>query len=151
MKRFLAILLVIAMLPIQATFAREAEPTVIPEDAFDAVTADVWEDIEAIEADEVVAVRGKKATAADYAAIVDDVIAAVEASDTYVEGSINRNGDFFTWRTTEGVACGYSPRLRAQIRANAIEGADPEELAAVETTSYASRGGSPSSTNVAVF
>ena len=151
MKRFLAILLIIAMLPIPATFAQKAEPTVIPEEAYDAVYADVWEDIEDIETAKIVAKRGRNASADDYAAIVDDVIAAVEASDTFVEGSIHRNGAFFTWKTTEGVACGYSPRLRAQIRNTAIKDADPEDYADIETTSYAVRGGSPSAKNVAVF
>ncbi|MBQ3355982.1 MAG: hypothetical protein IJG45_02560, partial [Oscillospiraceae bacterium] len=151
MKRFLAILLILALLPVPATFARQAEPSAIPEEAFDAVTADVWDEIEAIEAEQIVAKRGKNSDAADYAAIVDDVIAAVEASDTYLEGSLNRNGSFFTWRTTEGVACGYSPRLRARLRKTAIEGANPEDYAGVETTSYATKGGSPSSTSVAVF
>lgn len=153
MKRILAILLVLAMLPIPATFALDAEPSAEPitQEAYDAVTADIWQTIEAIEETEVVAKRGKTAGADSYAAIVDDVIAAVEASDTFVEGSINRNGDFFTWETTEGVVCGYSPRLRARIRANAVEGADAEDYAGVEVTSYATRGGSPSSVDVAVF
>ncbi|MBQ6431978.1 MAG: hypothetical protein IJJ99_08915, partial [Oscillospiraceae bacterium] len=152
MKRFLAILLIIAMLPIPATFARETDRSaVIPEEAFDAVYADVWEEIEAIETEKIVAKRGRNADASDYAAIVDDVIAAVEASDTFVEGSINRNGAFFTWRTTEGIACGYSPRLRAQIHKTAIEGAKPEDYAGVESVSYAPKGGYPSATNVAVF
>ena len=153
MKRILAILLVLAMLPIPATFALDAEPAAEPiaQEAYDAVTADIWQTIEAIEETEIVAKRGKTAGADSYAAIVDDVIAAVEASDTFVEGSISRNGDFFTWETTEGIACGYSPRLRARIRANAVEGADAEDYAGVEITSYATKGGSPSSMNVAVF
>ena len=87
MKRFLAILLVIAMLPISATFAREAEPTVIPDAAFDAVTADVWEDIEAIEADEVVAVRGKKATEEIKTLAVQNHIALLETKLTMYESS----------------------------------------------------------------
>ena len=153
MKRILAILLVLAMLPIPATFALDAEPSAEPiaQEAYDAVTADIWQTIEAIEETEVVAKRGKTAGADSYAAIVDDVIAAVEASDTFVEGSINRNGDFFTWETTEGVVCGYSPRLRARIRANAVEGADAEDYAGVEVTSYATKGGSPSSVDVALI
>ncbi len=153
MKRILAILLVLAMLPLPATFALDTEPAEEPiaQEAYDAVTADIWQTIEAIEETEIVAKRGKTADADSYAAIVDDVIAAVEASDTFVEGSINRNGDFFTWETTEGIVCGYSPRLRAKIRANAVAGADAEDYAGVEVTSYATKGGSPSSMNVAVF
>ncbi|MGM9563593.1 MAG: S-layer homology domain-containing protein [Faecousia sp.] len=153
MKRILAILLVLAMLPIPATFALDEVPAAetIPQEAYDAVTADVWQTIEAIEETEIVAKRGKAADADSYASIVNDVIAAVEASDTFVEGSINRNGDFFTWETTEGIVCGYSPRLRAKIRANAVEGADAEDYAGVEVTSYATRGGSPSSMDVALI
>ena len=153
MKRILAILLVLAMLPIPATFAQETEPSAEPiaQEAYDAVTADIWQTIESIEETEVVAKRGKAADADSYAAIVDEIIAAVEDSDTFVEGSIRRNGDFFTWETTEGVVCGYSPRLRAKIRANAVEGADPEDYAGVEVTSYVTKGGSASSVNVAVI
>ena len=153
MKRILAILLVLAMLPIPATFAQETEPSAEPiaQEDYDTVTADIWQTIESIEETEVVAKRGKAADADSYAAIVDEIIAAVEDSDTFVEGSIRRNGDFFTWETTEGVVCGYSPRLRAKIRANAVEGADPEDYAGVEVTSYVTKGGSASSVNVAVI
>ena len=51
MKRILAILLVLAMLPIPATFALDAEPSAEPiaQEAYDAVTADIWQTIEAIE------------------------------------------------------------------------------------------------------
>ncbi|MGN1307762.1 MAG: S-layer homology domain-containing protein [Faecousia sp.] len=153
MKRILAVLLVLAMLPIPATFAQNASSSAKPvaQDAYDAVTADIWQTIESIEETEVVAKRGKSAGADSYAGIVDEIIAAVEDSDTFVDGSIHRNGDFFTWETTEGIVCGYSPRLRAKIRTNAVEGANPEDYAGVEVTSYATRGGSASSVNVAVI
>lgn len=153
MRRILAVLLVLAMLPIPATFAQNASSSAKPvaQDAYDTVTADIWQTIEAIEETEVVAKRGKSAGADSYAGIVDEIIAAVEDSDTFVDGSIHRNGDFFTWETTEGIVCGYSPRLRAKIRANAVEGANPEDYAGVEVTSYATRGGSASSVNVAVI
>ena len=42
----------------------------------------------------------------------DAVQALVEASDTYVEGSLVRNGDAFTWMTENGIRCAYNPRMR---------------------------------------
>ena len=113
---------------------------------------EIWATINRIEDEKIVAKRGKSATADDYAAIVDDVIAAVEASDSYVEGTIERHGDFFFWETEDGEPQGYSPRLRAQMRATANPDATAEDFEGkTETVSYATRGGSPSSKNVAVF
>ena len=43
---------------------------------------------------------------------VDEAIAIVMASDSYVEGSLERNGNFFTWETDDGIRCAYSPRMR---------------------------------------
>ena len=158
LKRLLAFLLTIGMvcglLPTLA-FATDTEinpdPVPIAQEAYDAVTADVWQNIETIEDTKVIAKRGTSADASSYAAIIDDVIATVEASDTYVEGSINRNGDFFTWETTEGVVCGYSPRLRAQVRATGNADADVAATGGIETTSYATKGGSAGSLNVSLI
>ncbi len=150
MKRLIALLLVLTLLPLPSVFA-EKEPAnqVIPQEAYDAVTEDVWDDIVALEDKEVLAKRGADATEQDYAAIVEKVAAAVEASDTYVEDSLNRNGAFLTWETTEGVVCGYSPRMRAQTRQAKAPRTDTA-LDREETVSFATKN-SPTASNVAVF
>ncbi|MGM9553669.1 MAG: hypothetical protein ACI3V2_05140 [Faecousia sp.] len=79
----------------------------------------------------------------------DAVIATVKASDNYVEGSLARNGDSFTWMTEQGIACHYSPRIREQMRSTKVNASfDPTAEVEVETISYAKRGGSPSSKDV---
>ena len=159
-KRLFAILLVLTMivglLPTIA-FAREAnveaiesqheELQAIPTGASD----DLWEAITALENEKIVNVRGKNATSEDYAKLVDEIIKMVEASDTFREGSIERHGDFFYWVTTDGQVNGYSPRLRAEVRATGNPDADPEAYAGVETVSFAPKGGTTTSKNVAVF
>ena len=65
-------------------------------------------------------------TEADYVALIPQVIAAVESSDTYVPGSLQRNGNFLVWDTTVGIPCCYSPRMEAKLAENAIPGADPD-------------------------
>ena len=52
---------------------------------------------------------------ADYIALVPDVIAVIEASDTYAEGTLQQNGNFLTWQTTSGIACCYDPRMEAEL------------------------------------
>ena len=41
-----------------------------------------------------------------------DAMAIVMESESYVEGSLEQNGDAFTWWTDDGVRCVYSPRMR---------------------------------------
>lgn len=142
MKRLIALLLILTMLPLPGVFAAQApseeENRVIPQEAYETVAEDVWQDIAALEKKEVIAKRGTKATEQDYAAIVEDVAAAVEGSDTYVEDSLNRNGAFLTWETTEGVVCGYSPRLRQQAYTTSTTAAASQEeipLPALKNTS----------------
>ena len=141
MKRLLALLLVLglvcSMLPMISA-AKETD------------SDDIWETISEIENEKIRPKRGKSVTAEDYAAIVDDVIAAVEASDSYKEGTIERHGSFFFWETLDGEPNGYSPKLRARMRNGAIADADPEACSGIETISYATRN-APNAVNVAVF
>ena len=58
---------------------------------------------------------GAALTEEDYAALVPQVIEAVESSDIYVEGSLQQNGVFLLWQTTLGMPCCYSPRMEAQM------------------------------------
>ncbi len=154
MKRIVALLLAMVMLlPGTGVFAAEQpeQSEEISQAAYDAVTADVWESIVEIEEQKIVAKRGKDAGAEAYAAIVDDVIAAVERSDTYIDGSINRNGDFFTWETTEGVVCGYSPRLRAQICQGTSSTVTEAEIEVFSATKTATNASTSSAFDVSVF
>ena len=111
MKRLLVLLLALSML-LSALPAAAAEKEINSDE--------IWETISEIEDQKIRPKRGTAATAEDYAAIVDDVIEAVEASDSYREGTIERHGDFFFWETLDGEPNGYSPRLRAQIRKSAV-------------------------------
>ena len=141
MKRLLVLLLALSML-LSALPAAAAEKEINSDE--------IWETITEIENQKIRPKRGTAATAEDYAAIVDDVIAAVEASDSYQEGTIERHGDFFFWETIDGEPNGYSPRLRAQIRNSAVTDEEPETVSSIQTVSYATRNSSDG-TNVAVF
>ncbi len=104
---------------------------------------DIWNKIDSLEKKKIISTRSRAVTAKNYADLSDDVEALVRASKTYVKGSIVRNGDFFSWETSEGIACCYSPVFRYKTRNNAEQGLD-----ATETVSYATRGGSSDSKDV---
>lgn len=141
MKRLLALLLVAAMalsiLPMTAAAAKcdTAE--------------DLWQQIIQLENKKVPAKRGVKRCADDYAAIVDDVIALVEASSAYRKGTIERHGSFFFWETVDGEVCGYSPRTAAKYHNGEL--AASVQDAGIETVSYAKRGNNPDSKDVVVI
>ncbi len=143
-KQLLAYLLIAAMLLSLLPFAVSAE-----ENGDRNASEALWAQITALEDKTVVAKRGTRATAADYAAISGEVAALVVSSEYYEEGTCTYDGEnaFFFWETTDGEVCGYSPRLRSRIRnadGAAVEGS-------VETVSYTKKGGSPDSVDVAVF
>ena len=71
-------------------------------------------------------------TEAEFAALVPQVIGAVESSETYVEGTLSNNGGVLTWETTVGMPCTYNPRLEAKLH-GAGEEPTAEERAALET------------------
>ena len=136
----LTALLLFSMIPV--SMAEQAEP---------ADPDEIWEQIEALES-ETIEKRGLRnsVTAADFAAMADDVAELVTASSSYVEGTLERHGDFFFWETKDGTANGYSPRLRAKLREGAT-GADPEVCTETVTDSYAVRTAGNNSVKVAVF
>jgi len=146
--KIMAILLTVAMIcgmfPAFASAAKveEERPVEISKKSEEIINADVWSVIDDYEDKNIVAKRGKVITSRDYAELSYEIESLVKASETYVEGSINRNGDFFTWETTEGIVCGYSPELRYKIRNNSATGSD-----VIETVSYAKKAG-PSSKDV---
>ena len=147
--KIMAILLTVAMLcGMLPAFASAAKADIAPakgisKKAEERINEDVWTKIDAYEDENIVATRGKVVSAQDYAELSYDIEALVKESDTYVEGTINRNGDFFTWETTEGIVCGYSPELRYKTRNNSDTGYD-----IMESVSYAKKGGSPTAKDV---
>ena len=114
----LALVLLLGLLPM-GSFAEaqpeEAadEPYVFTEEDNALIDNDVFALIADVEAEEIKPVRGKTPTPEDYVKILPQVIEAIEASETYVEGSLVRNGNFIWWRTTNGMACGFDPYMEA--------------------------------------
>ena len=149
MKKFISILLLIAIIfgivPFYSQAAKSEQPIEISAKAMKKIKDDVWSVIDDYEDDNIKATRGKKVTSADYAAITYEIEALVKQTETYVEGSIVRNGDFFTWETTEGIVCGYSPELR--YRESKV---DTTKMAGenVTTISYATKGSTPTGKDV---
>ena len=122
--------------------------TPISQEAEDIIEADIWSVIDAFEDENIVETRADPVSVEDYAALSREIEELVLASDTYVEGSLIRNGEdntFFTWETTEGIVCGYSPEVRYRTR-----NVDTEDMSGenITTKSYATKGGSPTSTKV---
>lgn len=111
-KRIISLLLIAAMVlclfpitPVQATLI-QSQPQVqvfTPNDY--AVVDTLFDEISALED----ALAKKNSTQTQLS---DTVQALVLSSENYEEGSLSRNGDFFSWMTTEGIRCCYSPRMR---------------------------------------
>ena len=120
--KLLAMLLIAAMLcsmlPVFASAEelKQAEGQEISKKAEAIIEADIWDKIDAFEDDNIIETRDDPVDTSDYAELSDEIEAMVKQSETYVEGSIVRNGAFFTWETTEGIVCGYSPELRYRTR-----------------------------------
>ena len=128
MKRFLAILLVLGLLPVPASFAREESPRLITDADYAAVEA-LWDEVEAVEEAAWRSTRAK--TSGETAAAIAKT---VEEHPLYIDGTLNWNGtEQFTFETTVGVTCGYSARLSELTKENV-----PAE-AVSETISYAKR------------
>ncbi len=104
----------------------EAEYKAIDDDVF-ALISSVKED--ALQKKTYTEGESAYLTEADYIDLVPDVIKAVEASVTYVDGTLQQNGYFLVWETTTGIPCCYSPRMEAKL---GRQGGHSEELAAIE-------------------
>lgn len=130
MKRFLAFLLIITMLPIPLTFAREAEPARISAADYAAVDA-MWQLLE--ETEQTVKAEKSLRQRADATTAVAVAQAALE-HPLYKEDSLRWNGNGnFTFETTVGITCGYSVRLRNQSAGKAQTRNADAELPAVES------------------
>ena len=112
MKRILALLLIVAMLPVPGTFAREVAPTEFSAADYAAVDA-MWQSLEQAE----LAARTQQAERALKQRVDESTAAAVAQAalehPLYRNGSLRWNGNGqFTFETTVGMTCGYSVRLR---------------------------------------
>ena len=92
---------------------QEDAPYVFTEADIALIDNDVFAMIADVEAKALVPRRGKAPTPEDYVKLLPQIIEAVEASETYVEGSLVRNGDFIWWRACNGMACAFSPYMEA--------------------------------------
>ncbi len=120
MKRWICLLLTLAF----ATGSLFSVPRV------SAAGGKSWDRLLAIEslADETAAAQTVEGRAALYASRGEQMIQAVCTAEDYVPGSLERHGDFFFWRTTDGRANGYAPSFRARIRdknADTVQAAAP--------------------------
>ncbi|MBR1758823.1 MAG: InlB B-repeat-containing protein [Lachnospiraceae bacterium] len=75
-------------------------------------------------------------TEADYIAILPEVVSAIKSSDTYVEGSLQQNGNFLVWQTTTGIPCCYDPRMEAELH-NTSNQISQAELMSIEADAEA--------------
>ncbi len=144
-KRLIAILLTALLLLPLGLFR-------LPESASADGAEDLWAQIEQYEnvrlAEQGVSV--KNASANDYMAMTDGVVALVEAHQSYAPGTLYCSGLSVFWHDTDGMGNGWVPNARQKQRAN-LTGADPMEVASVETVSYAGKGGYPYSSDVALI
>ena len=142
MKRLFSLFLVLvmlgSMLPAVYAESEAAEPAELTDEDY-AIVNDVFARIDAMENEPA----KKNATEAQLADAAADIVAA---SDSYVAGSLERNGNSFTWWTEEGIRCVYSPRMR-EIESNMVAPENP--LAdGVYNEPVATKGGWPSGTQV---
>ena len=142
-KRLLSLVMVLillgSMLPVLHNHAEAAEvPEVLTDEDY-VIVDDVFAQIDAMED----APAKKGATKKELA---DEAVQIVMASENYVEGSLERNGDFFTWWTDEGIHCVYSPRMR-KIQDDMVAPENPIADGAYNEP-IAKKGGWPSSKEV---
>ncbi|MBE6985038.1 MAG: hypothetical protein E7434_05415, partial [Ruminococcaceae bacterium] len=137
----LTIAMLVGMLPTLAFAANdEAIATDADLTATDYAAADaLFAQIDAME--DAAAKRNDSQTAKANAAYE-----IVVNSDNYVEGSIDRKGNAFTWMTTEGIRCAYNPAHRERTaNMTAPEAAEPDGAYNVPK---AVKGGSPAGNQV---
>ncbi len=141
-KRLLSLFLVMAlMLPMvpAATAADQSEPvTVLTQEDYASADA-VFAEIQAME-------KTPAKKNASQTEKTDAAAALVKKSDGYVAGSLERNGDSFTWWTEDGVRCIYSPYMN-QKRENMVAPADAAE-GGIYNEPTATKGGWPTGKEV---
>lgn len=145
LRRTLSLLLVLvmaaSMLPVvyaQETTGVPEEPVVLTDEDYASADA-LFAQIDAME-------ESPAKKNASETELADAAAALVMASDSYVEGSLERNGNSFTWWTTEGIRCVYSPRMR-EIEKEMVAPANPIADGAYNEPA-ATKGGWPSGNQV---
>lgn len=132
-RRWIALLLALALLPALCGGAFGAEPEaeeISPEDY--ALVDQLWEELNQAE-QRAMRREGTLSTQTVTESTARAVAEAVQQSEIYVEGSLRWRGGQFSFETTTGVTCGYSPRLRSLARnAAAAQETEPE----VQVQSY---------------
>ena len=147
LKRLFSLLMVLVMLgsmlpAVYADSAPAGEPVddaIVLTDEDYAIVNDVFAQIDAMED-----APAKKS--ASRTQITDAAAQIVMASENYVEGSLERNGNSFTWWTDEGIRCIYNPYMREKYD-NMQAPADPEP-AGIYNAPKATKGGWPSGNQV---
>ena len=143
LKRLFSLVLVLclvgSMLPAVHSHAGTVEESTVLTDADYAIVNDVFAQIDAMED-----APAKKS--ASRTQITDAAAEIVMASENYVEGSLERNGNSFTWWTDEGIRCIYNPYMREKY-ANMKAPADPQP-AGLYNEPKATKGGWPSGNQV---
>ena len=140
-KRLFSLLLVLVMVAslLPAVYAQEQEQQaqVLTEADYAAVNAVIAQ---------IDAAEDRQYKNASQTQKTDAAEKIVRASDNYVEGSLERNGNAFTWLTEEGIRCAYNPRMREK-RENM---AAPETPVAdgIYNEPVATKGGWPSGNQV---
>ena len=124
---------------------------------------DVFALISSVRADVAAQAAGglSSLTEADYVRMVPDVITAIKSSATYVEGSLQQNGNFLVWQTTTGIPCCYDPRMEAELHGASAPISNDELMAIEEDTLQLEarlgemlgelNGGSPSSVEIGLI
>lgn len=114
-KRLFALLLVLALLPalFGNAFAAGPKARTLTDADYAPIDA-LWAELDAVEQDAQTqsAQDGPDRTLAAAQAVAE----AVTASDLYVDGTLQWRGAQFSFETTTGVTCAYSPRLRELAR-----------------------------------
>ena len=147
LKRLFSLLMVLVMLGsmLPAVYA-DSTPAEEPEDNVTvltdedyAIVNDVFAQIDAMED-----APAKKN--ANRTQITDAAAEIVMASENYVEGSLERNGNSFTWWTDEGIRCIYNPYMREKY--DQMEAPADPEPAGIYNEPKATKGGWPSGNQV---
>lgn len=129
-KRLLSLVLVAALLASLGltAFAQGSSPKEISQAAYDAADA-IFDGIDRVQS---LAAKRSSSQDAQTQAICDYLYSA----DGVEAGSVQANGDYISWRTEQGIACSYSPRLeRIAAAAQSIEDNSPD----AQSVSFAKR------------
>lgn len=122
------------------------EPYVFTDEDTDLIEEDVFDKIDTLE--NGIKRRGSgDLSEADYAGLIPRVMEIVENSETYVDDTLQQNGDFLVWETTVGIPCCYSPKMEAQKSSASYTAS----VGKTEDFAAPRRGGHPSSLKIGLI